>query len=464
MVSATEAASGDIRKTEFLGHPIGLIYLVFAEAFERFSYYGMRALLTLYLAQELLLPGHVEHVIGFAPFRAALEHIYGAQSIVGLTSVIVGLYGLTYLTPLMGGFIADRWLGRRTTITIGALVMVFGHFLMAFEPSFLIALGLILFGVGCFKGNISSQVGALYGPGDERRGIAFQVFYLVFNGSVIIAPLICGWLGQMVGWGWGFGAAGVSMLFGLAVYLAGRKWLPAEPPRGKAAVAAPKARLTGNDWVKIILLLVLLPLLGASLVGNEQIFNNYLTWGNANYNLVFWGHAVPSSWLVSLDATCSIFFLSGSILFWKWWSMKRREPDEMTKIAFASLFAAVAPLALAAAAMTVTPAHKASLWWGILFEVFNDIGFANLVPVALALFARAAPQQVNGTMIGFYMLSFFFADMGAGALGQFLEPMGAVNFWLLHVAIGGGASIALIIFWKLFNHRLLRDEPADKAF
>ena len=449
---------------EFLGHPIGLLYLVFAEMFERFSYYGMRALLTLYLAQYLLQPGHIEHVIAFMPFRGFLEGIYGHQTIAGLTSIIVGLYGFTYLTPIAGGLIADLWLGRRATITIGALVMVAGHFLMAFDQSFLIALFLILAGVGCFKGNISSQVGGLYGPGDERRGTAFQIFYLVFNGAVIVAPIVCGFLGQKIGWSWGFGAAGVSMLFGLAVYLSGRKWLPPEPPRGNAAKADPMPPMTGHDGVKIVLLLVLLPLLGASLIGNEQIFNNYLTWGSDNYNLTFFGQTVPSSWLVSLDATCSVVFLSGSIAFWKWWSLKRREPDELTKIAFASLFAAVAPLAIAAAAMTVHPGHKASLWWAILFETFNDIGFANLVPVALALYARAAPKQVNGFMIGIYMMSFFFADMGAGALGQFMAPLGAVNFWLLHVAIGGGAAVGLILFWKLFNHLLLRDEPADKSF
>ena len=458
------AKPGALGDREFLGHPFGLIYLVFAEAFERFSYYGMRALLALYLAQQLLLPGHVEKVLGFGPFRGFIERFYGHQTIAGLGSVIVGLYGLTYLTPLMGGFVADRWLGRRTTITIGALIMVFGHFLMAFEQSFLIALGLILFGVGCFKGNISSQVGALYGPGDERRGIAFQIFYLVFNGAVIVAPLICGWLGQKVGWSWGFGAAGVSMLFGLAVYLSGRKWLPVEPPRGKAAKAVAKVKLTGNDWVKIVLLLVLLLPLGASFLGNEQVFNNYLTWGGDNYNLVFWGQAVPSSWLVSLDAIFGATFLFASIVFWKWWSTKWREPDEMTKVAFASLFAAAAPLALAAAAMTIHPGHKASLWWGIAFEFINSISFANQLPVAMALYARAAPASANGTMIGVLLLSLCFADMGAGALGQCLAPLGAVNFWLLHVAIMGVAAILLIVFWKLFNHRLLRDEPAGKNF
>jgi len=438
----------------FLGHPFGLIYLVFAEAFERFSYYGMRALLTLYLAQQLLLPGHIEKVAGMAAFRAWLEGIYGPLSVAGLTSMIVGLYGFTYLTPLAGGFIADRWLGRRTTITLGAIVMAFGHFLMAFEQSFLLAMLCILLGVGCFKGNISSQVGALYGPNDARRGTAFQIFYLVFNGAVILGPIVCGFLGQEVAWHWGFGAAGVSMLLGLLVYLSGRKYLPVEPARGKAA-RSEATKLTGNDWIKIVLLLVLLPFMAASLVMNEQIFNNFLTWANDNVSFRLMGRDLPSSLFVSLDATMSVFFLSASIAFWKWWSLKHREPDEMAKIAVAGFFAAAAPLVLAVAAMTAAPGHKVSLWWVILFEVFNDIGFANLVPVGLALFARAAPPQVNGTMIGIYMLSFFGADMISGALGQYMEPLGATNFWLLHAGIVGGAAVGLFICWRLFGKRLL---------
>lgn len=441
------------RQKEFLGHPVGLIYLVFAEAFERFSYYGMRSLLTLYLAQQLLMPGHVEKVWGFAAFKGILTDAYGHLSVAGMASAIVGLYGFTYLTPLAGGFIADRWLGRTRTITIGAIVMAFGHFLMAFEPSFLIALLLILLGVGCFKGNISSQVGKLYGPEDERRGTAFQIFYLVFNTAVIIAPIICGTLGQKVAWHWGFGAAGVSMLLGLAVYLSGRKYLPPEEPRGKNAPA--KTPLSGQDWQKVVLLLLMIPFLGLALVMNEQIFINYITWGNDNFNLHLLGWDVPSTWLVSLDATMSMVFLAGSIAFWKWWSLKWKEPDELTKVAFAGFVCALAPLALAAASLTVTPTHKASLWWAILFEMLNDIGFANLVPVALALFARVAPQQVNGTLIGVYMLTFFLADMIAGALGQYMAPMGAFHFWLMHFAIVGGAAVVLFLFWLLFGKRLI---------
>ncbi len=449
---------------EFLGHPFGLIYLVFAEAFERFSYYGMRALLTLYLAQQLLLPGHIEKVLGFVPFRGFLEGLYGHHlDVAGLTSAIVGLYGLTYLTPLMGGVIADALLGRRATVTLGASVMVLGHFLMAFEQSFLLALVLILFGVGCFKGNISSQVGQLYGPGDVRAGTAFQIFYLVFNTAVIVAPIVCGTLGQKVAWHWGFGAAGISMLFGLIVYLSGAKYLPPEKPRGKAAAdAPPPVPLNGRDWGLIVVLLVLLPLLAASLVMNEQIFNNYITWGNDNFNLHLLAWDVPSSWLVSLDATCSMVFLSGSILFWKWWSMNWKEPNELTKIAFAGIFTAIAPLALVAASMTVHPGHKASLWWAILFELFNDIGFANLVPVSLALFARVAPRQVNGTMIGVYMLTFFGADTVAGFVGQYMAPLGPTNFWWLHVAIVGGAAVGLILYWRLFG-RFLMSAPKPAA-
>ena len=442
----------------FLGHPFGLIFLVFSEAFERFSYYGMKALLPLYLTHWLLLPGHIQEIMGFGPFRAVLEHLYGPMQVAGLSSVIVGLYGFTYLTPMLGGVIADQWLGRRNTVTIGAVIMVFGHFMMAFDQSFLVALVLILLGVGCFKGNISSQVGALYGPNDIRAGTAFQIFYLIFNIAVIVAPIVCTGM-STIGWSWGFGAAGISMALGLIVYLSGRRWLPKEPPRVKAErVAQPP--LTTRDWQKIGLLLLLLPLMGAAMVMNEQIFNNYITWGNDAFNLHFFGKDQPASYLVSVDATMSMVFLSGSIVFWRWYATRWQEPAEMAKMAFAGFFGAVAPLALVGAAMTVHAGHKASLWWAILFEIFNDIGFANLIPVGLALYARVAPQQVNGTMIGVYMGSFFVADMAAGAIGNLMPSLGPVNFWLLHFIIVGGAALGLFFFWRAFN-RLLAPHRAD---
>jgi POT family proton-dependent oligopeptide transporter len=226
------------RKDGFLGHPAGLWVLCFSETWERFSYYGMQALLVLYMSQRLLLPGHEDHVFGFAAFRSFIDPGHGASRI-ALSSMIFGLYaGGVYLTPIFGGLIADRVLGRTSTVTLGAILMVIGHFLMAFEPAFLLALVFLLVGVGCFKGNIASQVGSLYPSGDGRRADAFQLYLLGVNVAVIGSPLVCGTLGQKIAWHWGFGAASVGMLIGLVVYLTGRRWLPAELHNQRRANAA----------------------------------------------------------------------------------------------------------------------------------------------------------------------------------------------------------------------------------
>jgi POT family proton-dependent oligopeptide transporter len=203
--------------TAFLGHPSGLGWLAASEAWERFSYYGMQSLLVLYATHYLLLPGHVEQVWGFVPFSHALESVYGTLTPAAMASIIFGWYaGLVYVTPLAGGLLADRLLGRTATVISGALLMALGHFLMAFEASFLVALLCLLTGVGCFKGNIAAQVGDLYAEGDHRRADAFQIYYIGIQISGIFSPLVCGTLGETVGWHWGFGAAGVGMLAGLA--------------------------------------------------------------------------------------------------------------------------------------------------------------------------------------------------------------------------------------------------------
>src|ERR1035441_6269582 len=244
-MSATEsvAASSIQSDHSFVGHPRGLAYLAFAEGWERFSYYGMQTLLVLYMVRQLLQPGHIENIAGFHGFRAALERLYGGPlSTVALASAIFGLYtAMVYLTPIAGGIIADRWLGKTRTVVIGALLMAAGHFLMAFEMSFLIALLCLLTGVGCFKGNLASQIGALYAPSDLRRADAYQIYYLFISGAVIVAPLIAGTLGELYGWHYGFGAAGVGMLISLAIYRSGRRWLPAERTATRArSIARPR--------------------------------------------------------------------------------------------------------------------------------------------------------------------------------------------------------------------------------
>src|SRR5512145_2616092 len=196
-VTAARVGDGTI-----LGHPKGLFCLAFTEAWERFSYYGMTALLVLYMVNQLLLPGHVEHVAGFAGFRATLESVLGPLSTQALASSIFGLYsGFVYFTPLLGGLIADRWIGQRTAVVIGALAMSGGHIAMAFDQSFLLALLLLVIGSGFLKGNISAQVGALYPRDDEaRRTRGFAIFSMAINFGAVAGPLLCGWLAQAFGW------------------------------------------------------------------------------------------------------------------------------------------------------------------------------------------------------------------------------------------------------------------------
>src|SRR3954468_21026377 len=210
----------------FLGHPKGLGFLGFTEACERFSYYSMQTLLTLYMVNYLLLAEHIDGVAGLGWLRA--WHYPGLEG-QPLASAIFGDYtSLVYLMPILGGIIADKLTGRRFALIAGALVMALGHFLMGFEGAFLFALLALIVGVGLFKGNIATQVGELYGENDLRRAMAFQIFYIFINVSVIAAPLISGTLGQEVGWHYGFGCAGVVMVIGLAIYLWGQKWLPAD--------------------------------------------------------------------------------------------------------------------------------------------------------------------------------------------------------------------------------------------
>jgi POT family proton-dependent oligopeptide transporter len=216
--------------TQFFGHPRALGWISFSEFWERFSYYGMQALLVLYLTHDLLLPDHIQGVFGLGPFVKLLRQVYGPLPPAGVASVIFGFYaGLVWVAPIFGGFLADQYLGRTRAIVGGAALMVCGHFLMAFNQSFLLALVCLLVGLGGFKGNLATQVGGLYGPGDQRAASGFQIYLLGIQLAGVTTPLVCGTVGEVFGWRWGFGAAGVGMLIGLCVYLVGRRRLPPEP-------------------------------------------------------------------------------------------------------------------------------------------------------------------------------------------------------------------------------------------
>src|SRR6185437_1578044 len=211
-------------------------------------------------------------------------------------------------------------------------------------------------------------------------------------------------------------------------------------------VAPPRPPFTRNDWIKTILLLALLPVLAVSIVGNNQIFNAYLVWGEANYQLTIFGMQTPITDLLGYGSIISAATIAASVAFWRWWATRLPEPDEITKIAIGVAISAGAPLLLVVAS-TIIAAHggRVSLWWAVGFEIINDLGFANVFPVGLALYSRAAPKGYTGVMIGIYYLNLFIGNLFVGWIGGFLEKMPATSFWLMHAILIFAAAGALFV-------------------
>lgn len=460
-------SSNAVSDRAFLGHPIGLAWLSASEFWERFCYYGMQALLTLYLFKYLLHPGHIEQVWGFEAFRHALDGLIVAmpwlfhKSEMAYASYTSQLYaGLVYVTPLIGGPLADRVFGRTQTVILGAVLMVAGTFCLAFNQTFLFGLAFLLGGVGCFKGNIAAQVGDLYAIDDKRRADGFQIYFMGIQFAVIISPLICSTLGEKFDWHLGFLAAGVGMTIGLATYLIGRKNFPAE----RLHQDGPKEKLeklAARDWAAVILLVALLPVLAFCALGNQQIFNAYLVWSGNNYQMTYFGFTVPSGWMMSFDAVFSSITMIGSIAFWRWYGKHRQEPDEITKIVIGVVISAFAPLALAGASAVVAATHQpVSLGWAVAFHVINDLGFANAFPVGLALYSRSAPKGLGGTMLAIYYLHLFICNtLIVGPVGGLMGTMPDTQFWLLHVGLMLAAAAVLIVA-RLFFGKLLAPKAA----
>lgn len=435
----------------FFGHPRGLFYLAFTEAWERFSYYGMTALLVLYMVNQLLLPGHVEQVAGFAAFRAAIESITGPLSTQALASQVFGLYsGFVYFTPMLGGLVADRWIGQRNAVVIGALAMSGGHVAMAFDQSFLLALLLLVVGSGFLKGNISAQVGALYPATDEsRRTRGFAIFSTAINFGAVAGPLACGLLAQVYGWHYGFGVAAIFMLGGLATYLAGYRHLPARVPRRTRDAA----RLTGAEWRVVLALVAVMAITIFQSIAYYQLANVLPIWMQDHVALQLGSVQVPIPWYQSIDPLSSI--LGVPLLFWIWTRQAagRGEPSDLAKIGIGAWLAAASNMVLVAAILAAgdRPVHPV---WPVLYCVGQGIAFLYYWPTLLALVSRAAPARVNATMMGFAFMSLFVANNLIGWIGTFYEKMSPVEFWSMHAAIGATGGVLVLVFGRALNRIL----------
>ncbi|MBS0480446.1 MAG: peptide MFS transporter [Proteobacteria bacterium] len=412
------------RPRTLFGHPVGLTVLAGTEMWERFSFYGMQALLMLYMTKHLLQPEQARHVLGLAGFRAALAAVFGPMTDMAFAAQTYGIYsGLIYATPLAGAWLGDRVLGRTRTVSIGCVLMACGHLAMASERFFLLALTLIVIGAGCVIGNMAAQVGQLYAPGDHRRTRAFGLYLLALNLGALIAPLAIGTLGEKVGWHYGFGAAGIGMLFGLVIYLAGRRHLPPD----RISQRGDRAKLTARQWrVVAVLVLILLPYLLVNSALN-QAYGVMYVWADTAVDRVVLGWEVPVTWVGIFDGAMTIAGVLIGNALWKKLADRGREMSDLAKLGVSCAGVAIGYLYISAVSLLhVVPVL---LWLG--FYLIIDLATVWMEAPPQAIISRSAPRSVNATMMAVFKLASAFGYFLLGWMGRFYEPLGPALYWAL---------------------------------
>jgi POT family proton-dependent oligopeptide transporter len=448
MGKAMTVETTSARPQQLFGHPKGLSFLFATEMWERFSYYGMRALLVLYMVKHLLQPGQAETVIGYGAIKAALEFLFGPLGVQPLSSHIYGFYtAFVYLTPVIGGLIADRWLGQRRTVVVGAVLMAIGHFMMAFEPLFLIALLTLILGNGAFKPNISTQVGGLYAPGDPRRDRAFSIFYVGINIGAFFSPLVCGTLGEAYGWHYGFAAAGIGMLIGTFIYVAGWSTLPADELSLRAH--EPKRPLDREEWRRILALAILFVPTALFWATYEQQGNTIALWADAQtdrtVNLLVWQGQIPVTWFQAFNPFMIFAFTPFIIALWAWQARRGREPSTVTKMAFGCFGVALANLVLLFAARQAGIGQASWLWLLVYFAIIT-LGELYLSPIGLSLVTKVAPARVVSTVMGLWLAAIFAGNFISGWLGSFWSTMDKPDFFLMIAAVAAFAGAVIFTF------------------
>lgn len=448
-------SSTAMKSKEILGHPKGLFVLFFAEMWERFSFYGMRALLVLYMTQYLFLEIEKgKEVLGFSFLRGIIETVYGPMTNQALSSQIYGLYtGLVYATPFLGGIIADRMIGQKRSVYVGGILMAIGHFLMAIESLFFPALIFLIFGNGFFKPNISTQVGGLYEQGDRRRDRAFTIFYMGINIGAFFSPLVCGTLGQKVGWHYGFGAAGVGMLIGLLVYHFGRKHLPEDPKQvlthtHNAQTSHIDEPFTAVEKKKIWSLVVIFTVTVLFWGVYEQQGNTMQLWADSSTDWNILGFDVPSTWFQSFNPF--IIFLMAPIMdrIWGWQLCCGQELTLAGKMAIGCFFMAAAFVVMVINTKMVGATEKSNVLWLFGMTYLFTMGELYLSPIGLSLVTKLSPARVVSMMMGLWFFASFLGNYLAGVLGQNFEKMGPQNFFILMVILASAAGLIFLATLK----------------
>jgi POT family proton-dependent oligopeptide transporter len=424
------------------GHPRGLSTLFFTEMWERFSYYGMRAFLILYMVAPVASGG-----LGFADADAA--SIYGTYT------------GSVWGAAILGGIVADRFLGQYRSVLFGAIIIALGHFTLAFKalPFFYSGLALIVIGTGLLKPNVSTLVGSLYEPGDTRRDAGFSIFYMGINSGALLGPIIAGYIAQRINWHAGFACAGIFMVFGVLQYVLGRKRLQVAFDRASAqlkpaAASGPADANAGSGWtftatewkrlsVIVIFFLVAILFWGAY----EQAGSTLNLFADRYTRTELFGFSFPSSWFQSVQPIFVI--LLAPAFAWLWMRLGRYEPSTPGKLAIGVFAMAIAFLMLvpAGAIAQSGPNVRVSPWWLIVSYALSEVGEICLYPVGLSAVTKLAPVRIVGLMMGVWMLSNAFGNKLAGFAATFFSttPLNTLFATVGVILLITGAVFALLV-------------------
>lgn len=418
-------------KAEWFGHPRGLTILFLTEMWDQFSFFGMRALLVYYMTKQLLIG------------QAHASYIYGLYT------------SFVYFTPLIGGALSDRYLGRRRAVVIGASIMALGHFMMTFEPLFYVALATIAAGNGLFLPSLTSQINELYAPDDPRRGTAYSIYYVGINLGAFLAPLVCGTVGELYGWHWGFGLAGIGMVVGLVTYLAGGRYLPRDmPPARRETRPQTQAR-----FATYLLLFAVIAIVVLFRGAYEQSGNTLALWADSGVDRHVGSLMIPMTWFQSLNPLFIFLFTPVIVARWSARARSGRDSGAVSKMAVGALVVGVSYFLLGG---LTAFAGTVSWLWVVVFFVVYTVGELFILPVGLGLFGRLAPAHLTATAIAAWFVAAFFGNLLAGAVGALWSAMTPTAFFAAVGALGCLSGLLLLALSPWAN-RTERDAEAAKG-
>ncbi len=421
---------------QLFGHPIGLYVLFFTEMWERFSYYGMRAILVLYITTKTMdaNPG-----LGWSMGEAL--SLYGTYTM------------LVYVMSIPGGLIADKLIGQKKSVLLGGFILVLGHSVLAITQdwAFYTGLGLIIIGVGLLKPNISTMVGGLYKQGDERRDNGFTIFYIGINIGAFLSSLIVGYVGEKIGWHYGFGLAGIGMLFGMLVFLWGQKYLKgvgdyigADDNPDKEHMNRPLTKIEKDRMLVMFLSFLLIIVFWGAFEQAGGLMNIY---AKDKTNRMLMGWEVPASWFQSINAFFIITLGTAVAGYWYKWKMKGKEGSSLFKMAVGIIIMGIGFLFMRFAAEQYESTGSSAMYWLVLAYLFHTIGELCASPVALSFITKLSPVKYASFMMGAYFAATGLGNKVAGLIGESAEGAGekAVFTGVFFFTIAVGIIVLLLL-------------------